>query len=257
MGKLDDFCKIPQTLCKYRAWNDFTKQILIKHQLYFSNPDDFNDPYDCKPVVEEVEFRFTPDAKVFFHNADGSLFAKSPIKEGNINIGYSLQKQIALQSWYSFRICSFTEIADNILMWSHYADYHKGLCLVFDTTKDPKCFGRGCGIIYSNKRPKYGLGQEVKLINPLTTKFIDWAYEQEFRIIKSPTEHQNNQSNLFAFKPEALTEIIFGAKAPLELYYEVRELCQENGLEHVRFSKMHIADEELYKLIKAPIEINK
>jgi len=256
MGKLDDFCKIPQTLCKYRAWNDFTKQILIKHQLYFSNPDDFNDPYDCKPIVEEVEFRFTPDAKVFLQKADGT-FIESPINNGSINIGYTLQKQIAQQSWSSFRICSFTEIADNILMWSHYADYHKGLCLVFDTTKDTECFSRGCGIIYSNKRPKYGLGQEIKLINPLTTKFIDWAYEQEFRIIKFPTEHQNNQSNLFGFNPAALTEIIFGAKAPLKLFYEVRKLCQENGLEHVSFSKMHIADEELYKLLKAPIEINK
>lgn len=253
---LDDLYKIPSVLYKYRSWNDYTKKILTDHQLYFSDPDDFNDPYECKPIVEKVDFQFTSDAKVFFHNADGSHI-ESPITNGKLSIGYNLQKQMVEQSWASFRISSFTEKADNILMWSHYADYHKGICLVFDTTKDPVCFANGCGIIYSNKRPICGLGQKVKTVNPLTTKFIDWQYEEEFRIIKNNSEiKKNHHSKLFDFNPEALIEIIFGAKAPLERYFEIRQICDENGLGHVKFSKMHLADVELYKLIKVPIENN-
>lgn len=255
MGKLDDFCKIPKVLYKYRSWNDNTKKILMNHQLYFSNPEDFNDPYDCKPVVEEVDFRLSPETKIFFHKEDGSSI-ETPILNGKLSIGYKLQKQIAEQSWASFRICSFTEIEDNILMWSHYSDYHKGICLVFDTSKDSQCFAKGCGIIYSNKRPKYALGQDIDIINPLTTKFIDWQYEQEFRIIKAPTEHQaNGFSNLFSFNPKALVEIIFGAKAPLDLFFEVKKICDKSGLGHIKYSKMHIADVESYHLIKTPLKI--
>ena len=250
---MKDFCKIPAVLYKYRSWNENTKKILSDHQLYFSNPDDFNDPYDCKPVVEEVEFRLTPDAKVFFHNADGSSVV-TPISNGDLSVGYQMQKQIVEQSWASFRICSFTVKADNILMWSHYADYHKGICLVFDTTKDSQCFSLGCKVNYSKIRPKYSLCQAVKTINPLNTKFIDWQYEKEYRIIKSHLEYcKNDKSNLFYFQPEALTEIIFGAKAPIELYFEVKSMCDANGLGHVKFSKMNIADVELYRLTKVPI----
>lgn len=252
MGTLDN---LPKTLYKYRAWNEYTKQILTNHQLYFSNPDDFNDPYDCKPFVQESEFRIISNTTVFFHDTDGSV-VKSPVEDGTMSIGYGLQKRLAQQLWSSFRICSFSIIFDSILMWSHYANYHKGICLVFDSSKDTDCFSTGCGIFYSNKRPTYAIGQTIGTANPVNTKFENWAYEQEFRLIKSQSEcYKNNTSNLFAFKPEALSEIIFGAKAPRELFFEVKKICDENGLEHVKYSKMYLADLELYNLLKAPLKV--
>jgi len=31
-------------------------------------------------------------------------------------------------------LCSFSEIDDSVLMWSHYADYHRGFCLEYPIT---------------------------------------------------------------------------------------------------------------------------
>ena len=40
MGKL---------IYKYRAWDTYTKLMLENHELYFNNPDLFNDPFDSMP----------------------------------------------------------------------------------------------------------------------------------------------------------------------------------------------------------------
>lgn len=254
MKKLDDFDEVPKVLCKYRKWNKFTKDILRKHQLYFSDPNDFNDPYDCLPKVAETVFNISPNSCINFPNKNGSNI-ELPILSGSFKMNFNYQEQIVEAYWSTYRICSFTEIADNILMWSHYAEFHKGICLIFDTTKDTTCFSRGYKIHYSKKRPEDGLGQGKQLDNPLRTKFRDWRYEREYRIIKSQKEYYaNKRSQLFDFKPEALTEIIFGAKFPEEQYLKVIRMCARYGLRHVKFSKIRLAKTKLYKLTKVPIE---
>lgn len=239
---------MPSVLYKYRAWDEYTKQILINHQLYFSDPNDFNDPFDCKPLVTDVQFRITPETKIFLD--EDEIHSSS---DGCLQLGYDLQKCISLGLLSSNRICCFSEIADSILMWSHYADYHKGLCLIFEPSKDTECFSKVQKILYSEKRPTYQLCQDKVNASALFTKYIDWKYEQEFRIIKSYTEYKKNKSNLFSFKPAALTEIVFGAKTTQKEWDEVRKICAENGLEHVRYSCMHIADDEKYRLNKVPM----
>lgn len=52
-------------------------------------------------------------------------------------------------------IGAFTIKCDNILMWSHYADNHKGICLEFDFNKDPLfCQDPFWKVNYRNKYPK-------------------------------------------------------------------------------------------------------
>jgi len=33
---------------KYRSFNEFTNNIILNSSLYFSSPNDFNDPFDCQ-----------------------------------------------------------------------------------------------------------------------------------------------------------------------------------------------------------------
>lgn len=68
------------------------------------------------------------------------------------------------------------------LLWSHYADRHKGMALEFDV---PDRFIEH--IKYQKRRIKF---DEIKLANRedttkklLTTKYVEWAYEDEARII--------------------------------------------------------------------------
>jgi hypothetical protein len=68
----------------------------------------------------------------------------------------------------------------NPLLWSHYADKHRGMCLGFDVednTVQP--------VYYVEDRPyiPYPFSGELKPISDqlLSTKYIDWQYEEELR----------------------------------------------------------------------------
>jgi len=53
----------------------------------------------------------------------------------------------------SFGVLSLSEIPDDILMWSHYANNHDGLCLEFDPNLHPKAFPRLNPVRYQDGYP--------------------------------------------------------------------------------------------------------
>ncbi len=73
----------------------------------------------------------------------------------------------------------------NPLLWGHYADKHKGLCLGFDVP-DEETF---IEVTYKEKRPtlqEFGCAhlrqfQEHHMLRLLTMKFDAWKYESEYR----------------------------------------------------------------------------
>jgi hypothetical protein len=101
-------------------------------------------------------------------------------------------------------ILSMSSKCDNILMWSHYANSHRGFCLEFDSSKKP--FSSANHVEYlSNPRPfdPYG-SHEANARSFVLTKYDNWAYEDEWRVIV-PRCREN-----YSFEPEALTGVILG-----------------------------------------------
>lgn len=43
--------KYPKVLYKYEPFNELKIQSLVRDEIYFSPPKDFNDPFDCKPCL--------------------------------------------------------------------------------------------------------------------------------------------------------------------------------------------------------------
>lgn len=72
-------------------------------------------------------------------------------------------------------IC-FSRTWDNPVLWSHYADKHKGFALGFEVLeKDVR------EVTYVKKRLKASdVGKKVKTL--LTHKYSDWEYENEVRM---------------------------------------------------------------------------
>ncbi|WP_188563958.1 DUF2971 domain-containing protein [Hymenobacter frigidus] len=84
-------------------------------------------------------------------------------------------------------VCCFTKDPKNILMWSHYADSHKGLCLKFDVLADPRSFFVAFKVEYKEEYPIWNHLREAEgqsVTNLLITKASQWAYEQEYRVLK-------------------------------------------------------------------------
>ncbi|MBQ8771667.1 MAG: DUF2971 domain-containing protein [Clostridia bacterium] len=101
-----------------------------------------------------------------------------------------------------FGISCFARRNDNILMWSHYANKHTGFCVEYDLSKlkSQEAMLMLYPVIYSNKRPLLPLSmfdfsdiKNVKvvegalpyaeIVESLLTKSDIWSYEEEWRII--------------------------------------------------------------------------
>ena len=85
-------------------------------------------------------------------------------------------------------VIPFSKRWDNILMWSHYANHHKGFCTGFNHEKfiSSGLFKHLIKVKYSNKfsnlNPlKDGIYKAKKSID---VKSKDWHYEKEYRFFK-------------------------------------------------------------------------
>ena len=108
-------------------------------------------------------------------------------------------------------ILSLSADPTQILMWSHYANSHKGCCLEFSTQHMP--FKRARKVRYPPRYPNVNF-LEVNDSNDdrKNAKFVEtlfcnkakfWKYEQEWRVL-------GDKPALYSYEPTALTGIIFG-----------------------------------------------
>jgi hypothetical protein len=140
-------------------------------------------------------------------------------------------------------VCCFSKNMNEVLMWSHYADNHKGVCLEFEI--DPKKYkGSLWEMKYDNKLTildKVELHEDGTLkLNIettgkfLSTKFKNWAYEEELRITIIPED---------SYKPGTmidylgnLTSIFFGKKS------------SKDDIELVKFNSEHFKDLKYFQV---------
>jgi hypothetical protein len=101
------------------------------------------------------------------------------------------------------RILSFSEDAKHPLMWAHYADAHRGVCLGFDTRHLPAI----AQVRYPKRVPRLDaeLSDEKKLVAAFLTKRAAWSYEREWRIVQSEAA-----SAYLLLPAHALTEVVLG-----------------------------------------------
>lgn len=220
--------QIPQYFFKYRTLEAFEK-ILENNSLWFSNPEDFNDPFDCQIVAdgnntqEELEVLIRKTVPTPISEAQITLLAKdaanTPGKWQNI-LNNSIKNIMARNG-----VCCFAGNESNLLMWSHYSNSHKGVCLKFDALKDPDFFVFPLPVNYQSDYPHYNhLQNNQDIIKSLVlTKSNHWKYEEEQRVLKT------NQVGLHQFKKQALIEIIFGCRCTEEEIQKYIELCKSKG----------------------------
>lgn len=233
--------QIPQYIYRYRPIDEFFDDIFIKNSLWLSNPLDFNDPFDCrilidtKNTVDEIRSYFVKQnvpIKIAHELAKKTLEKPQGF---NKSINKTLEGIIS-----SSGICCFSQVYDNILMWSHYTDSHKGVCLKYDITKDSDFFVTPVVVNYQKKYEQLNyITEQDKIVDKLiSAKSLDWEYEKEIRIIK-PTS-----SGLIKFKKEALIEVLFGCKTEDKEIKRIKKLLGDNGYLNVKFKKAQLRNVE-------------
>ena len=113
------------------------------------------------------------------------------------------------------RTCCFTSRPDNILMWSHYAEWNAGMVISFNTNVKYWVGENFKPVIYSDSRvqlPDESANTHDYLWKLLTTKAKCWEYEDEWRMIK----FNMGDSRTFGVNPFAVSAIRLGIKVSQE-----------------------------------------
>jgi DUF2971 family protein len=206
----------PEKLYKYQDFNKNNLAALKKSQIYFSCPSNFNDPYEfsfkLKEILSEDEYKIVYNY-ILKELGEKEEFIQKYGKVENINQLFKNETNNGIRKSFDTLfnavkgVCCLAQEHDDLLMWSHYSNGHRGFCLEFDTSVKP--FNKAHKVKYSSNIPEI---DPVKiLINDpeedplkiLKIKSISW--EKEWRIL------HKELSQLYTYSTNALTGIYFGA----------------------------------------------
>jgi hypothetical protein len=223
--------------------NDKKIESFKENYLWFSKPTFFNDPFDCNM---EIIMHYNN-----FLNSVNSISDKA--------------EDLIISATKDFGICCFSETNDNIHMWSHYAQSHKGICVEYDFSDDEDYFSNllqcNCSILDVDYRDKLiDLNGDIELKrNPKEVKTISeiiknpksldilfeklllqknktiWSNEKEKRIIIGGQGRENNKDK----------EVQNGYKIPIERKFIKSVIFGVNASKNLRSEMMNIFKDQI------------
>jgi len=220
------------TLYKYRPIDEYSINTILSGELYFQKAINLNDPFDC--FVDEIIDGDDDDWKKYFKGRNKSIdYINKKLKDIH-NKRFNFDKFIREYSSQNyFYVSCFSKEFDNILMWSHYANCHKGICIGYNVTHFNNSLTLKCKdgylnrkeiqgrnylplfrVFYKDERPEPNnilKSSKDKIMEFLYTKSIDWEYEKEYRII---LDDKTILKNPVLLDKNEIKEVIFGLKTP-------------------------------------------
>jgi hypothetical protein len=238
---------------KFRKSAQEVSRIIESKTLWFSTPDHFNDPFDCQVDIAGT-FEAVKSLLPIHHNTQ-----ITEIIEG-------ARLHAETHKYAYFCACGTW---DETLMWSHYADSHKGIALGFSFSTDSPFNFRELNykpVVYSSFALKEAITRSNDALNmyrayPRQTpglmageadnifqmfryhamelyeaiRFMKaecWKYEQERRY---EIELSSGIGIARAYKPEDLKHVIFGVACHERDVEAVRKLFAGEEWRHVQF----------------------
>lgn len=161
-------------------------------------------------------------------------------------------------------IACFSARFDSILMWSHYAKDHRGIVIGYHS----RFLGPLQQVQYRPERVPLPVGQFSKRkgepplsmwhVRALTTKFIDWAYEQEWRGVELRKKLQQSKvKDLLVLyskvPPQAIASIYIGTRTDEELRNECLSFARRHPACRLFQARYHERD---FALVFDPVDVS-
>lgn len=264
--------KKPDTLYKYRDWaNECHQRMVTCGELYFPSTRELNDPFEAvipicyddgscedwlKVAKRQVRYK-NPRLRDEWVACTARDIMKSGIYKRAETVEYHTKNSIEHMA-NDFGVCSLSERKDNILMWSHYANEHRGFCVGLDVQvlEESSCeILARTGNILDLRRVVYradfpflnGFSGDFETLVPrvINTKSLDWKYEKEWRLLLMTGRPSLKGDSLgerqIIFGEEVLSKIILGVKMPGKQREEAIDTVRSN-CPHVEVIQAHRND---------------
>jgi hypothetical protein len=251
-------------------------RFLENWSIAFKLPQNFTDPFDCWPVFlgtprEEREQKAQARAASLMADSDRFSTLEDAMHYAYWEIDHFDKMYIGdmhgyvLSSFYY--VTCFTRTDSSLPMWTHYASKEAGIVveLAADT---PLLVNRLRPVKYSQKRPRVDVrvaqGSLKGRPDFLFVKSLDWAYEQEERVVISNSEAQefHNEANVVSENPhlrfahigkQHVKSITFGSSFYRKnLGTTINSLMSDPDCQHIEL-KVARVDREEYRINCVPI----
>ena len=177
---------------------DRLRATLESNRIYCSSPGAFNDPWDCKPHFnsavladpQENERHVNWAVDVCSRNTNMSrqdlermrrTLLSDRTRAAELLSRISDEMAPGINSRY--RVYCLGPTVSNLLMWAHYAENHRGVCLEFDIANETLCGALKCDYLPAFPVMKLHDDSEEAALLILLSKSDVWSYEEEYRLI--------------------------------------------------------------------------
>ncbi len=231
-------------ILKFRKIDKRLIDSLERSQIYFARPDQLNDPFDCNVNIEKSLRRAFSQSSGSAREMLGDLLNNDEM----LKLFNKFQKEIKDYGVFSG---SHKPALEYSPMWAHYADNHKGVCLIYAIPTGPHDFFKKNQII-AIQNVIYGSNQLTAWFKKLPINknihncaFEDmvkifvkikktyWKYEDEVRMIR-------RTSGNVSIDRSYLQHVCFGLKASEDLIREIMIKFNYN----VGYSRMYKGDSD-------------
>lgn len=251
---------IPQKLYKYCSINEEYDQSTLDGIIHFNKPSEFNDPFDSSVRIDWK--RLGVDRKKLEIIKEKQTNKSQEVLNDAIQYIQDSSNNVTRNIQDMFYVTCFSQTYRQILMWSHYANKHKGYCVEYDCGEDFELRNMLYPVVYEKQRYDcseiYNCMDNAEYLknlqaNPILFKSPEWEYEEEWRVFCSQ-DYLKQKSILdkcnYQMKQKIKT-VYLGIKFNEKTNSRFIEMCEERGINVVRL-KM---DDSEFKLI--PIVQNK
>lgn len=226
--------QIQRHFYKYKPLNEYAEEMLTTGLVYFNKAEEFNDPYELQ--IEDSGIYTKNDVINYFKNNSAekmsdaaAIHLADDVCKQHPNIGEFLKKileQTKKHSREKAGILCLAKSFENILMWAHYADSHRGFALEVDiSVLEDRFFP--LKVRYEKNIPhmEYLKDPNEFFINWALTKSTHWEYEEEYRMIIRDCSKQRK----FLFPKQSFSKVYWGLNVDLKKRDEIIAKMKENG----------------------------
>lgn len=211
----------------YRTTNEYLLDSFRNETLSMSSPTTFNDPFDC-PILELLAL----------YGDDISQLASESYREC-LKITCFV-KNIKVQPEFDERNTPIwvrkhdndPEEYLNELMWAHYANNHKGVCIKYHFNNDITRFADKAqsqiayfrDIEYTSNMDVYRKNGAINLQDAFFVKGKAWEYENELRLLAYDPHGTGDYTSIDA--KNSIAAIYFGLKCPEDKQAEIIDILK-------------------------------